>query len=136
VTRKRDVTVSREGSVGRRVAEARERLGLSQPDLAEIVLRRGKSGKVRHQTVYEVEKGLRAIPISDLPKWCTALGVTPGWLVGWIGEAGPGPQVQTEAAAYREIAAIVARVSGCSTTVGEEVRQNVDPPGGGNEDVA
>jgi transcriptional regulator with XRE-family HTH domain len=56
--------------IGRRLAERREQLGLSQPDLASKV-------KISHQMLSRYELGQSDPPMSTFMRICSALGISP-----------------------------------------------------------
>jgi transcriptional regulator with XRE-family HTH domain len=61
---------------GARVRIYREKLGLTQKDLAE------KLGYTSHASIAKIEKGENSIPLSKLPDFCIALNVQPFDLLG------------------------------------------------------
>lgn len=62
--------------MGHRVYERRTQLGLSQQDLADRV------GYASRGAINKIEKGLRGIPSTYLPKFAKALQVSSAWLLG------------------------------------------------------
>jgi transcriptional regulator with XRE-family HTH domain len=65
---------------GRRIREARLRLGLSQEELAVKLQLLGL--QVGQMAVSRMETGKRIIPDFELPVLARALGVTTDWLLG------------------------------------------------------
>lgn len=65
---------------GRRIREARLRLGLSQEELAVKLQLLGL--QVGQMAVSRMETGKRIIPDFELPVLAQALGVTTDWLLG------------------------------------------------------
>lgn len=65
---------------GRRIREARLRLGLSQEELAVKLQLLGL--QVGQMAVSRMETGKRNIPDFELPVLAQALGVTTDWLLG------------------------------------------------------
>lgn len=65
---------------GRRIRQARLRLGLSQEELAVKLQLLGL--QVGQMAVSRMETGKRIIPDFELPILAQALGVTTGWLLG------------------------------------------------------
>lgn len=64
-------------TVAEKIKIARERAGLTQPELAKIV------GTTK-QNIYKYEKGIITnIPLTRIEKIADALGVSVGWLLGW-----------------------------------------------------
>lgn len=62
---------------GRRIREARETLGLTQIQLAELI-------GVTYQQVHKYEKGMNRISLGCVDRICRQLGMTPNDLVpGW-----------------------------------------------------
>lgn len=61
---------------GARVKYYREKKGLTQKELAEIL------GYTTHTSIYQIEVGNNSIPLSKLPDFCVALGVEPFDLLG------------------------------------------------------
>lgn len=64
-------------NIGERIRSARERKGLSQEELAEIV---GYSDKT---AICKIEKGVRDIPRKKVDVFAAALGVSPAFLEGY-----------------------------------------------------
>lgn len=68
---------AQEMTVGERIRETRKREGISQTDLAQRI------GVIK-QTLYKYETGIVAnIPADKIVETAKALGVTPGYLMGW-----------------------------------------------------
>ena len=64
-------------TVGEKIRIARERVGLTQPELAKAV-------QTTKQAIYKYEKGLVTnIPLSRIEQIAAATGVTAAWLTGW-----------------------------------------------------
>lgn len=61
---------------GARVKYYREKLGMTQKDLAE------KLGYTSHASIAKIEKGDNSIPLSKLPDFCSILRVHPYDLIG------------------------------------------------------
>ncbi len=70
-------------SLGSRVKEARERKGLSQTELAELM------GYKSRSSINKIESGERDIPRSSLIQLAEKLDVTPQYLMGWTDEITP-----------------------------------------------
>ena len=64
-------------TIGQRIAEVRKRLGMTQEELAHRVGYQTKSA------INKIEMGLREVPQKKIAAFATALGVTPGQLMGW-----------------------------------------------------
>ena len=64
-------------TVGERIKTARERLGVSQEDLAKRLNLKDKS------SVCKIEKAGDNISTKSIKKYADALGVTPSFLMGW-----------------------------------------------------
>lgn len=71
---------------GERVRAARERLGLSQEQLAARIQLRGHA--LTQKAVSRVEAGERIVPDFEVPLFAQALGVDPLWLLGIEKEGG------------------------------------------------
>lgn len=63
--------------VGKNIAEARKRAGLTQEELAARVGYKTKSA------INKIELGVRDLPQKKIATFADALGVTPGHLMGW-----------------------------------------------------
>lgn len=66
--------------VGRRIQEKRKELGLSQDDLA---VRLGLNSKSSRSVISKLEKNANNITTDRVRQIAKALGVTPGYLMGW-----------------------------------------------------
>lgn len=64
-------------TIGQRIKFRREELGISQRELAE------KLGYKNNSTLSGIESGKVDLTQSRTVAIATALGVTPGWLMGW-----------------------------------------------------
>lgn len=64
-------------TIGQRIADERKRLGMTQEELA---LRVGYQTK---SAINKIEMGLRELPQKKISAFASALGVTPGQLMGW-----------------------------------------------------
>lgn len=64
-------------NVGRNIAEARKRAGLTQEELAVKVGYKTKSA------INKIEMGIRDLPQKKIAAFAQALGTTPGHLMGW-----------------------------------------------------
>ena len=64
-------------TIGQRIADVRKRLGMTQEELAHRVGYQTKSA------INKIEMGLREVPQKKIAAFATALGVTPGQLMGW-----------------------------------------------------
>jgi repressor LexA len=72
-------------TIGRRIKTTRERLGLTQEDVAKVV-------GVAIQTIYKYENEIVTnIPLDKLEKIAVALHTTPAYLMGWTDEIGDAP---------------------------------------------
>jgi len=67
--------------IGDRIKARRICLGWSQRDLAE------RMGYKNHSTVARVEAGTVDLPQSKVEQFAEVLGVTPGYLMGWVDAA-------------------------------------------------
>lgn len=63
--------------IGKNIAEARKRAGLTQEELAVKVGYKTKSA------INKIELGVRDLPQKKIASFAQALGVTPGHLMGW-----------------------------------------------------
>ena len=63
--------------VGKRIADRRRELGLTQEELAS---RLGYKSKA---SVNKIELGLRIIPAAMVAQFAKALHISPGYLMGW-----------------------------------------------------
>lgn len=89
-------------SIGARIRQRREALGLSQTRLAELV---GES----KQTIYKYEKDLVvSIPLGTIEALARCLSTTPAWLVGWADTVTHLPDTLRESEAYRQAVADLA----------------------------
>lgn len=68
------------GNVGRNIAEARKRAGLTQEELAARVGYKTKSA------INKIELGVRDLPQKKILQFAEALGTSPGVLMGWASE--------------------------------------------------
>ena len=64
-------------NIGKNIANARINAGLTQEELAKKVGYQSKSA------VNKIETGLRDLPQKKISAFAEALGVTPGYLLGW-----------------------------------------------------
>ena len=64
-------------SVGKNIAAARKRAGMTQEELASRVGYKTKSA------INKIELGIRDLPQKKIAAFAKALGVTPGHLMGW-----------------------------------------------------
>lgn len=64
-------------NIGRNIAEARKRAGLTQEELA------GRVGYKTKSAINKIELGIRDLPQKKIAAFAQALGVTPGHLMGW-----------------------------------------------------
>ena len=79
-------------TVGDRIRNARERLGVSQEELAKRLSLKDKS------SVCKAEKAGDHISTRSIRKYADALGVSPSFLMGWEGVAvGPLDEVPSNA---------------------------------------
>ncbi len=69
---------------GERVRLAREKLSLSQEDLAAKVQLKGHS--LTQKAISRIETGVRIVPDYEIPLLAAALNVNPLWLIG-LGDA-------------------------------------------------
>jgi len=67
-------------SCGERVRVAREKLGLSQEQLAAKVQLQGHS--LTQKAISRIESGIRVVPDFEVPLLAAALNVNPLWLLG------------------------------------------------------
>lgn len=65
---------------GERVRSAREKLSLSQDDLAAKIQLNGHS--LTQKAISRIEMGLRVVPDYEIPLLAAALNVNPLWLIG------------------------------------------------------
>lgn len=63
--------------VGKNIAAARKRAGLTQEELA------GRVGYKTKSAINKIELGIRDLPQKKIATFADALGVTPGHLMGW-----------------------------------------------------
>lgn len=63
--------------IGARIKACRERIGLTQEELAKKIGYKDKS------TISKIESGERDIPQSKIKAFADALGTSPGYLMGW-----------------------------------------------------
>ena len=66
--------------VGKRIAERRKELNMTQDELAK------RLGYTSRSTVYKVETGINDLTPSKLEAYAKALGTTPSYLMGWDDE--------------------------------------------------
>lgn len=64
-------------NVGKNIAAARKRAGMTQEELASRVGYKTKSA------INKIEMGIRDLPQKKIAAFADALGVTPGHLMGW-----------------------------------------------------
>ncbi len=64
-------------NVGKNIAAARKRAGITQEELASRVGYKTKSA------INKIELGIRDLPQKKIAAFADALGVTPGHLMGW-----------------------------------------------------
>lgn len=64
-------------TIGQRIADERKRLGMTQEELAHRVGYQTKSA------INKIEMGLREVPQKKIAAFASALGLTPGQLMGW-----------------------------------------------------
>ena len=64
-------------NIGQKIAEARTKAGMTQQELAE------RSGYKTKSAINKIELGLRDLPQKKIAAIAQALGVTPGYLMGW-----------------------------------------------------
>jgi transcriptional regulator with XRE-family HTH domain len=64
-------------TIGQRIVDERKRLGMTQEELAHRVGYKTKSA------INKIEMGLREVPQKKIAAFASALGVTPGQLMGW-----------------------------------------------------
>lgn len=67
--------------IGDRIKARRTHLGWSQRDLAE------RMGYKNHSAVARAEAGAVDLPKSKVEQFAQVLGVTPGYLMGWVDES-------------------------------------------------
>jgi len=67
---------------GERVRSAREKLSLSQEDLAAKIQLNGHS--LTQKAISRIETGIRVVPDYEIPLLAAALNVNPLWLIGWV----------------------------------------------------
>lgn len=67
-------------NVGKNIADARKALGITQEELASRVGYKTKSA------INKIELGIRDLPQKKISVFAEALGVTPGYLMGWEDE--------------------------------------------------
>lgn len=66
--------------VGENIAAARKRAGMTQEELA------AKVGYKTKSAINKIELGIRDLPQKKIAMFASALGVTPGHLMGWDAE--------------------------------------------------
>lgn len=64
-------------TVGQRIADERKRLSMTQEELAHRVGYQTKSA------INKIEMGLREVPQKKIAAFASALGLSPGQLMGW-----------------------------------------------------
>lgn len=64
-------------TIGQRIADERKRLNMTQEELAHRVGYQTKSA------INKIEMGLREVPQKKIAAFASALGLTPGQLMGW-----------------------------------------------------
>lgn len=67
--------------IGRRIRAQRERLGLTQADLARILSARSGESRYSVSLLSAIESGVRRIHLEDLPLFAEVLQVSPGYLL-------------------------------------------------------
>ena len=72
---------------GERVRNAREKLQISQEQLAAKIQLNGHS--LTQKTISRIEMGLRVVPEYEIPLLAEALGVDPLWLLNREQSSGP-----------------------------------------------
>lgn len=75
--------------VGERIKNRRIELGISQDELAQ------KLGYKDRSTISYIEKGGENLPISKVKEIADALGVSPGYLMGWDDQEAVEPSLDT-----------------------------------------
>lgn len=80
-------------TVGERIKRARQEKGITQTELAE------RLGYKSRSSINKIEVEGRDIPRSMVVKFAQALGVTPGYLMGWEDENG-NPNAESETAEF------------------------------------
>ena len=73
-------------NVGKNIAAARKRAGITQEELA------GRVGYKTKSAINKIELGIRDLPQKKIAAFADALGVTPGHLMGW--EEKPAEELQ------------------------------------------
>ena len=68
--------------IGKRVKQAREKLGLSQVKFAATLCVDYKINLERVQ-ISTIERGIRSVKDKELDAIAKVLNVTPNWLMGW-----------------------------------------------------
>lgn len=112
---------------GERFRLARKRRRMSQRKVGQSLGLQDHALVSQWETDKALPTGAQMLALPSL------LRVSGHFLLTGQGEATVG-QIPAEVEGYREIMEIVCRVSGCSTTVGEEVRRKVDGPAEGTTD--
>lgn len=64
-------------TIGKRIADERKRLGMTQEELAH------KVGYQTKSAINKIEMGLREVPQKKIAAFASALSVTPAQLMGW-----------------------------------------------------
>lgn len=64
-------------NIGKNIADARKRRGMTQEELADLVGYKTKSA------INKIELGIRDLPQKKIAAFAKALGVSPGVLMGW-----------------------------------------------------
>lgn len=64
-------------TIGKRIADVRKRLGMTQEELAHRVGYKTKSA------INKIEMGIREVPQKKIAAFASALGLVPGQLMGW-----------------------------------------------------
>ena len=65
-------------TIGKRIADERKRLGMTQEELAHRVGYQTKSA------INKIETGIREVPQKKIAAFASALGLMPGQLMGWV----------------------------------------------------
>lgn len=66
--------------IGEKIKEKREKMNLSQEQLAE------KLGYKSKTSIHKVEQGMTDLPQSKIIEFAKALNTTPAYLMGWVNE--------------------------------------------------
>ena len=82
-------------NVGKNIAAARKQAGMTQEELA------GRVGYKTKSAINKIELGIRDLPQKKIAAFADALGVTPGYLMGW--EEKPAEELQDMGALAAEV---------------------------------